>query len=267
MPRANRHYVPGQVWHITHRCHEQAFLLKFVRDRDRYVRWLFEARKRFGLCVLNYAVTSNHVHLLVKDTTPGAISRSIQLVAGKTGQEYNKRKGRKGGYWEDRYHATAVEAGEHLRRCLVYIDLNMVRAGAVRHPFDWAHGGYREIQTPPRRYRIIDLLVLSVLCGFESVESFQTAHRQWVEDALDAGSSRRDERWSTALAVGGSDYLRRLQSALGSRASNRQIVGANGDFSLQEAASPYSAHLNHRNPPLRATNTYFWRDSRYETSL
>jgi hypothetical protein len=21
MPRANRHLVPGRVWHITHRCH------------------------------------------------------------------------------------------------------------------------------------------------------------------------------------------------------------------------------------------------------
>jgi len=31
MPRANRHYLPGQLWHITHRCHEKKFLLKFAR--------------------------------------------------------------------------------------------------------------------------------------------------------------------------------------------------------------------------------------------
>ncbi len=30
--------------------------------------------------------------------------------------------GRKGAFWEDRYHATAVASGEHLRRCIVYID-------------------------------------------------------------------------------------------------------------------------------------------------
>ena len=53
MPRAHRHFIPGQLWHITHRCHEKAFLLKFARDRCRYLRWLFEAKKRFGLCVLN----------------------------------------------------------------------------------------------------------------------------------------------------------------------------------------------------------------------
>ncbi|MDY6990942.1 MAG: transposase, partial [Thermodesulfobacteriota bacterium] len=31
MPRANRHYVPGYVWHITHRCHKKEFLLRFAR--------------------------------------------------------------------------------------------------------------------------------------------------------------------------------------------------------------------------------------------
>ena len=24
MPRANRHFLPGHVWHITHRCHKEA---------------------------------------------------------------------------------------------------------------------------------------------------------------------------------------------------------------------------------------------------
>ena len=134
MPRANRHFLPGYVWHITHRCHRKSFLLKFARDRRSYLHWLFEAKKRFGVSVLNYTVTCNHVHLLVKDTGPGVIANSIQLTAGRTGQEYNQRKARHWAFWEDRYHATAIEADEHLHRCLVYVDLNMVRAGVVRHP-------------------------------------------------------------------------------------------------------------------------------------
>ena len=41
-----------------------------------------------------------HVHLLVSDDGDRAsIPRSIQLVAGRTGQEYNQRKGRKGAFW------------------------------------------------------------------------------------------------------------------------------------------------------------------------
>jgi len=167
MPRANRHYLPHHVWHITHRCHRQQFLLKFARDRQAWMRWLYAARQRFGLCVLDYAVTSNHVHLLVRDQGRGEIARSMQLVAGRTAQAYNERKDRHGAFWEDRYHATAVESGEHLARCVVYIDLNMVRAGVVRHPGEWKAGGYREIQVAPERYRIVNRAELAEVLGIE----------------------------------------------------------------------------------------------------
>ena len=86
MPRANRYHLPSQVWHITHRCHRKEFLLKFAKDRKRWLHWLFEAKKRFGLCVLDYIVTSNHIHLLVVEDTQGSVAKSMQLIAGRTGQ-------------------------------------------------------------------------------------------------------------------------------------------------------------------------------------
>jgi len=92
MPCAKRYYVPGLVWRITHRIHQQEFLLKFAKDRLRRFAWLYEAKRRYGLCVLNDIVTSNHIHLLVLDTKKNVISNSMQLIAGRTAQEYNKRK-------------------------------------------------------------------------------------------------------------------------------------------------------------------------------
>ena len=145
MPRAHRYYLPGHVWHITHRCHQKEFSLKFTKDRKRWVEWLYEAKKRFGLCVLNYVVTSNHIHLLVKDRGMGEISAGMQLVAGRVAQEYNLRKKRKGSFWEDRYHATAVATDAHLLRCILYVDFNMVRAGVVQHPGEWSESGYAEL--------------------------------------------------------------------------------------------------------------------------
>ena len=84
MSRANRHFLPGHVWHITHRCHKREFLLRFACDRRCWIYWLYQARKRFGLRVLNYMVTSNHVHLLVRDSGGDVIPRSMQLVASRT---------------------------------------------------------------------------------------------------------------------------------------------------------------------------------------
>ena len=59
MPRANRHFIPGYIWHITHRCHKKEFLLKFKKDKQRWLRWFFEAKKRYGLCILNYIAVGN----------------------------------------------------------------------------------------------------------------------------------------------------------------------------------------------------------------
>ncbi len=42
-------------------------MLKFAKDRRKWLRWLFESKKRFGTRILNYTVTSNHIHLLVQD--------------------------------------------------------------------------------------------------------------------------------------------------------------------------------------------------------
>lgn len=67
--------------------------------------------------------------MLVVDTGEETIPKSLQLIAGRTAQEFNIRKKRECAFGEDIYHATAVQTGKHLAKCLVYIELNMVRAG------------------------------------------------------------------------------------------------------------------------------------------
>lgn len=254
MPRANRHFTAGQVWHITHRCHKREFLLKFARDRRAYVRWLFEARKRYGLCVLNYIVTSNHVHLLVKDGGRGEIASSMQLIAGAIGQDYNRRKSRPGAYWEDRYHATAVEELDHLQRCVSYIDLNMVRAGVVRHPCEWKASGYREIQSTRDRYAIVDTLALARLCGFGDVVAFRSAHRAWVEQALREERQRREPYWTEAIAVGSAVFVERVQRDLGISARYRDVIDVGEAYVLRESATAYTCTLRPENVRLRSKN-------------
>lgn len=214
MARANRHVIPGQVWHITHRCHKKQWLLKFARDRSRWMYWLFEARRRFGLVVLNFVVTSNHVHLLVQDQGQGEIWRSMQLVAGRTAQEYNQRKARVGAFWQDRYHATAVQSDHHLQRCLTYIDMNMVRAGVVHHPAEWMHSGYVETLNPRDRYQRLDLNILVGLVGATSVGSLSTQRALWVDEALDLEQLERNPVWTESVAVGNRQYVDDIQTRL-----------------------------------------------------
>ena len=261
MPRANRHFIPGYVWHITHRCHKKEFLLKFARDRKRWIDWLYEAKKRYGLTVLNYIVTSNHIHLLVSDDgTEDTIASSMQLLAGRTGQEYNQRKNRKGAYWEDRYHATAVEKGEHLLECMIYIDLNMVRAGVVDHPAEWIFSGYHEIQNPPERYRIIDFEKLLSLFEMKDMAQLQEACRSRVEECLKINQMAKDDEWSESVAVGSKDFIINTMEKLGIKAKSREAVETERRYQLKEPAISYTPGFNPKNSDLRPKNTYFWDD-------
>lgn len=238
MPRASRYRITGQVWHITHRCHRKQFLLKFARDRRAWVRWLYEARKRFGLCVLDYQVTSNHVHLLVLDRGGDEIAASLQLIAGRTGQAFNQRKRRRGAFWEDRYHATAVDTEEHLARCVMYVDMNMVRAGVVRHPREWAEAGYHEIQQPRGTYRIVDRMELSRLVGV-SVDELASAHEEWINTALASGDRDREPKWSESIAVGRRAFIEEVKRELAGRARYRRIAEDEGASVLRDAAGEY----------------------------
>jgi REP-associated tyrosine transposase len=240
MPRANRYLLPGHVWHITHRCHKKDFLLKFAKDREAWVKWLFDAKKRFGLCVLNYIVTSNHVHLLVKDTGKGEIPKSMQLVAGRVAQEYNRRKNRKGAFWEDRYHSTAIAADEHLARCLTYIDLNMVRAGVVNDPADWPESGYAELMRTKQRYNIIKQDTLAALLGCPNPAEMRLMRRQWVEDGIRLNLREREPCWSESLAVGNEAFVNDVQDALGLKGRKRSITQKEQGFVLKEAETDYS---------------------------
>lgn len=259
MARAKRHYIPGQIWHITHRCHKREFLLKFTKDRRRWLRWLFEARKRYGLLILDYTVTSNHIHLLVADDADRkTIPDSIKLVAGRTGQEFNQRKKRKGAFWEDRYHATAVENGEHLLQCLVYIDLNMIRAGVVNHPSEWPFGGYNEIQGPKKKNVLIDYDRLRQLLGFESYEDVRINHKKWVESCLQNQTNCRDEKWTRSLAVGSKTFIDRVKKKMGIAAIGRKRINSGESYQLRESQIPYDAHLGAKNSDIDVENTYFW---------
>ena len=283
MPRANRHFIPGLIWHITHRCHKKEFLLKFRRDKLAWMYWALQAKIRYGLVILNFMITSNHIHLLgmagrreaksvsvgtsvcagmgegriaaaaavgstVRDNVGGAITRAnnsaiaspagetaiaraLQLMQGRVAQEYNHRKGRHGAFWEDRYHATAIETGAQFVRCLTYIDMNMVRAGVVAHPREWPYCGYGELfRTHDRpRGKLVDLVdtgALMTLVGARDIGELAAMRAKWIDQALRKGRIEREAIWTESVAVGSPAFLQKIQARLGLKLKASQFAVA-----------------------------------------
>ncbi len=232
--------IPGTVWHLTHRCHDRSFLLRFACDRRNWERWIYRATIRYGLRVLNYAVTSNHVHLVVYVTKSAeSVARSIMLAASQTALGYNRRKNRSGAFWEDNYHATAIDTDSHLRACLVYVDLNMVRAGVVRHPAEWAWCGWQEIAGSRERYCLIDKPLLMKFLGMRSQEELRSGYEGWIKEAVGSRALARQPIWTESVAVGGEPFVDSIRKELGLRVVYRERTEESGTFVLREPSSGY----------------------------
>lgn len=211
MPRANRYIVPGNVYHITHRCHDRMFLLKFARDRNGYRCRLREAMLEAQVSLLTYNITCNHVHLLVYADEAKQTAEFIQQAAGEFARDYNRRKKRSGAFWEGRYHATMVDSGEYLWQCLKYIELNMVRCGSVRHPQDWPWSGYIELMGMRKRNRLLDLDRLLWLLRTSAVADFRSHLEFVVRDAITKVELDREAKWTDALAVGSRTFIEAIE--------------------------------------------------------
>ncbi len=73
-----------------------------------------------------------------------SLSEYVKEIKQSFSRFYNKRKGRKGFFWGERFKSVIVENGETLMNCLAYIDLNPVRAGIAEKPeqYRWCGLGY-----------------------------------------------------------------------------------------------------------------------------
>ena len=208
-PRKNRN--EPCCYHVTHRCQERRFLLKFKKDRRSYLRRLREAAGKYDVSVLDYMVTSNHVHLLFHAYEAAAVSDAMRYIQGNSARDYNLRKEREGSFWRGRYHPTMIQDGAHLSRCLFYIDMNMVRAGECKHPSGWTESGHHELLGKRKRYRIVDTNQLLKCLGHKGEkEEFKKWYERTLEDYIKSNYHARETIWTESLAIGNKEWLLKL---------------------------------------------------------
>jgi hypothetical protein len=72
------------------------------------------------------------------------VSTFLKELKGRFAQGYNRRHGRFGPLWAERFKSLLVEDGVALQAVALYIDLNPVRAGLCADPKDYRYCGYGE---------------------------------------------------------------------------------------------------------------------------
>ena len=217
MSRRTRNWLDRSCYHLTHRCLNKEYFFENPITRQTYLKELREMISRFHVDVLNYIITCNHIHLLVYAGKGVEIANGMRYLQGRMGQRYNMFTGRQGAFWSDRYHATLIESGDHLSRCLFYIDFNMVRTGVVSHPSEWKHSGYHELTGTKNRNKIINFTKLLRHLGMlNNKERFFDWYNRTIETEA-INHMKRQRFWSEALAVGSEAWINRIKGKIGKK--------------------------------------------------
>ena len=239
MGRANRLTVDQGIFHVTHRCHDRSFLLKFAKDREGYRQKLREGLREFPLSLFDYTITCNHIHLLLEASDKTVLSAFMRKVAGEFARGYNRRKERTNAFWGDNFHATLVEDGRYLMECLLYIELNMVRCGIVNHPREWRWVGYHELLGHRKRNRLLDLERLCWRLRAPSMDELRPQIEEAIERKIVEGKVKRMDCWTQALGVGSRPFLEKSQKLIYTRLESAIAEEENGLYVLKENPTAY----------------------------
>jgi putative transposase len=164
----------------------------------------------------------------------------MQQLEGEFAEYYNLRKHRSGSFWGERFHCTMIDGGDHLWNCLRYIDLNMVRAGVVGHPSEWAWCGYQELVGKRERFRLLEIDRLVELLGLSDRESLAEIHRQRIVEAIRAGRLIREGIWTESIAVGSEAFLREIASRNKIRKKLKIARTGDGSWYVRENKTRYA---------------------------
>ena len=243
MPNASRYLQAGYTYHLTHRCHDNRFLLRTIRERNDYRKWLREGSIRYKVPIYNYCITSNHTHVIAHVENPEAVSAMMQLASATVARHWNRLKLHEGSFWEHPFRCTIIQDGRHLLNGLRYVSMNMVRAGVVERPSEWRWCGDDELMGRRSRYRMLWIERMLQSLDMPSMEAFQRLYSEGIRELLERRASLREAVWTEALAVGDKPFIEHVATSFGQRRrfSYSDVPGAEPNtFCVREDQWVYS---------------------------
>lgn len=143
MARLPRLTLPGHLHHVIQRGNNRQSIVLDDADRTALLDAVAENAKKYQVALHAYVLMDNHVHLLLTPETADGVPRMMQAIGRRYVRHFNARHGRTGTLWEGRYRSTLLQAERYLLPCMVYLDLNPVRAGLVTDPVQHGWSSHR----------------------------------------------------------------------------------------------------------------------------
>jgi putative transposase len=128
LPRTARTASKSGVYHIMFRGNELRDIFIDDEDKSRFLQTLSDKSKDENFIIYAYCLMDNHVHLLIAGEHE-RLGNLVKRINTSYVYYFNKKYGRIGHLFHDRYKSEPVETDAYLLEAVRYIHSNPIKAG------------------------------------------------------------------------------------------------------------------------------------------
>lgn len=137
MPRIARVVAVRYPHHITQRGNNRSRVFFDDKDRELYLSSLERYSQRYSIEIWAYCLMDTHIHLLAVPQREDSLACGIGGMNLVYTQHINKKYGRTGRLWQNRFYSCVVDKERYLLAVVRYIERNPLRAGLVENAEDY----------------------------------------------------------------------------------------------------------------------------------
>lgn len=175
MPRSARKQSDWGMYHAMLRGINRQRIFEDDEDRRLFLNILADTKEKTGFRLFAWCLMPNHVHLLLQEGKE-PIGQIFRLIGTKYVYWYNRRHGRTGHLFQDRFRSETVEDDAGFVTVIRYIHMNPVKAGLSDTPEEYPWCSYRDYFDPN------GLTDPSMILGMMDRDTFYRFHAENAPD-------------------------------------------------------------------------------------
>ena len=146
MPRKARKDLSSSFAHVMVQGINKEYIFSKDNYKNKYLHLLFSNIKNYNEDLISFCIMDNHAHIVLHYQQPKDVSTLMHTINTAYAKWYNKKNGRVGYVFRDRYKVEEIKDLHHLYSCIKYVHNNPVKAGIVSNPLDYLYSSYKEYQ-------------------------------------------------------------------------------------------------------------------------
>lgn len=172
MPRTARIKDKNRPQHLISRSIPELNLFRVKEDKDDYLNLMKKASRVYRITIIAYCLMDNHVHILVHPNG-GDISEFMKNINNTYAKKYNRRYGRSGHLYRDRFKNIIIKDEVQLLRTSTYIHNNpkdlLVRYG-YKSVSDYPYSSLKDYLNPSKGSGVADPRLIFEFMSGEGVD-------------------------------------------------------------------------------------------------